>query len=215
MGSLAHPVTTESDLSEDMSNVVYRIYCKYLEGTWTILDSESKVSLGNGNYYLVDDVTLKTENLYINNDMERDDCTVFNPSLRFTGTIKGNGHKIIFKEPLQPVYQRQSTLFIGFFGVLDGATIEDVTFEGMNMNIALPSGSNESIRFGFLAGNIINSTLKNVTLSGTLTIENTEGNNGIRELINSDVWFGQKDEATVVEGCNFDIDVTDNRQSKT
>ena len=215
LGSLAHPVTTESDLSEDMSNVVYRIYCKYLEGTWTILDSESKVSLGNGNYYLVDDVTLKTENLYINNDMERDDFTVFNPSLRFTGTIKGNGHKIIFKEPLQPVYQRQSTLFIGFFGVLDGATIEDVTFEGMNMNIALPSGSNESIRFGFLAGNIINSTLKNVTLSGTLTIENTEGNNGIRELINSDVWFGQKDEATVVEGCNFDIDVTDNRQSKT
>ena len=66
----------------------------------------------------------------------------------------------------------------------------------MNMNIALPSGSNESIRFGFLAGNIINSTLKNVTLSGTLTIENTEGNNGIRELINSDVWFGQKDEAS-------------------
>lgn len=160
LSSLVHPVTSEEDLDSNQENATYRIYCEYLEGIWTILDSSKQVTLGNANYYLLGDITLQTSQMYVDSDFNREECTVSNPTLRFTGTIKGNGHKIIFEKRLQPIYQRQSTLFIGFFGVLDGATIEDVTFEGIDFSLALPSGTNPSIRFGFLAGNIINSTLK-------------------------------------------------------
>lgn len=212
IAGLVHPIVNESDLNGNPENGVYRIYCEYLEGNWTILDSSTKITLTNGNYYLVGDVTLNSSQVYVDTDFNREICTVFNSALRFTGTIKGNGYKIICERPLAPIYERPSTLFIGFFGVLDGATLEDVTFEGLDMKVSLPSGSNESLRLGFLAGNILRSTLKNVTVSGTITIENTEGNRGIRELLNQSVWFGQKDDATIVEGCNFEnITVTDNR----
>lgn len=213
LAELVHPIVNESDLNGNPENGVYRIYCKYLEGSWTILDSSSKVTLTNGNYYLVGDVTLNSSKVPVDNDLNKEDCTVFSPGLRFTGTIMGNGHKIICEKPLIPIYKRPSTLFLGFFGVLDGATLEDVTFEGLDMKVSLPSGTNASLRLGFLAGNILNSTLKNVTVSGTITIENTEGNRGVRELLNSSVWFGQKDGDTIVEDCNFEnITVNDNRE---
>ena len=215
LSSLVHPVTSEEDLDSNQENATYRIYCEYLEGIWTILDSSKQVTLGNANYYLLGDITLQTSQMYVDSDFNREECTVSNPTLRFTGTIKGNGHKIIFEKRLQPIYQHQSTLFIGFFGVLDGATIEDVTFEGIDFSLALLSGTNPSIRFGFLAGNIINSTLKNVTVNGSLTIENTEGNNNVNQLISDELWFGQKDDATVVDGCNFNIDVDDKRPSNS
>ena len=134
--SLVHPVTSEEDLDSNQENATYRIYCEYLEGIWTILDSSKQVTLGNANYYLLGDITLQTSQMYVDSDFNREECTVSNPTLRFTGTIKGNGHKIIFEKRLQPIYQRQSTLFIGFFGVLDGATIEDVTFEGIDFSLA-------------------------------------------------------------------------------
>lgn len=211
---LVHPIVTEDDFQGDDAEWTYKIYCKYLEGNWTILDSNSRETLGNKNYYLVDDIVLRSSEttLYLPEGLEKGVYTTFNPSLRYTSTIKGNGHKIICNAPLTPIYDRQSTLFIGLFGVMDGAVIEDVTFEGFNFRLHLPSGTHASLKFGFLAGNIMNSTLKNVTVSGEVVIDNTDGNKAVRELIGADVWFGQKDPATIVEGCDFTgIVVTDNR----
>lgn len=52
LSSLVHPVTSEEDLDSNQENATYRIYCEYLEGIWTILDSSKQVTLGNANYYL-------------------------------------------------------------------------------------------------------------------------------------------------------------------
>lgn len=88
LSSLVHPVTSEEDLDSNQENATYRIYCEYLEGIWTILDSSKQVTLGNANYYLLGDITLQTSQMYVDSDFNREECTVSNPTLRFTGTIK-------------------------------------------------------------------------------------------------------------------------------
>ena len=215
LDTLVHPIVDEDDLDEETDNSVYRIYCKLLEGEWILLDSSESVSLQNRNYYLLGDVKLKSSLMTDYGDPNLNQGTYSNAVTRFSGTIKGNGYKIICEAPILPFSTRPSSAYIGFFGVLDGATIEDVTFEGISIKLALPTGTNSNLRFGFLAGNIINSTLKNVTVSGSLTIEDTAGNNSVRELVNDDVWFGEKDAATVVDECNFNIAVDDKRPSNS
>ena len=86
-------------------------------------------------------------------------CTVEGPS--FSGIFNGNGHKITGFNPKGVVLEAGQTF--GLFPVLVGATVKDVNLSG-DMEVTA-AGTADA---GMLVGTAYNSTIKDVTVNGTI-----------------------------------------------
>ncbi len=89
----------------------------------------------------------------------------------FSGIFDGSGHKISnFKITEKPeestgdVSPAFTYSYGGFFGVTDGATVKNIKFEGININI-LTSSSNTFMYAGTVAGYAKNTVFENVTVT--------------------------------------------------
>lgn len=96
----------------------------------------------------------------------------------FKGTFEAYGNtiknlNIVEKEA------KEGKAFIGFFGYAKDATIKNVTFENVNLNIACLDIDHSQGHIGAVAGSLEGtSTIENVTVKGNIKVESTVTANG-------------------------------------
>ena len=96
----------------------------------------------------------------------------------FTGTFDGKGYTI---KNLTIVEQeaKEGKAYIGFFGYAKNATIKNVTFENVNINIPCLDIDHSQGHIGAVAGSLEGkSTIENVTVKGDITVYATQTANG-------------------------------------
>ena len=96
----------------------------------------------------------------------------------FTGTFDGNGHTIKNLTVVE-TEAKEGKAFIGFFGYAKNATIKDLTFENVYLNIACLDIDHSQGHIGAVAGSLEGtSTIENVTVKGDIKVESTVTANG-------------------------------------
>ncbi|MBR4975015.1 MAG: hypothetical protein IKY60_05455, partial [Bacteroidales bacterium] len=96
----------------------------------------------------------------------------------FTGTFDGNGHTIR-NLTIVETEAKEGKAFIGFFGYAKDATIKNVTFENVYLNIACLDIDHSQGHIGAVAGSLEGtSTIENVTVKGDIKVEATVTANG-------------------------------------
>ena len=96
----------------------------------------------------------------------------------FTGTFDGKGYTI---KNLNIVEQeaKEGKAFIGFFGYAKNATIKNVTFENVYINIPCLDIDHSQGHIGAVAGSLEGtSTIENVTVKGDIKVYATQNANG-------------------------------------
>ena len=96
----------------------------------------------------------------------------------FTGTFDGNGHSIK-NLALVESEAKEGKAFVGFFGYAKNATIKNVTFENVYINIPCLDIDHSQGHIGAVAGSLEGtSTIENVTVKGDITVYATQTANG-------------------------------------
>ena len=96
----------------------------------------------------------------------------------FTGTFNGNGHTIANLK-IEESEAKEGKAYIGFFGYAKNATIKNVTFENVNLNIPCLDIDHSQGHIGAVAGSLEGtSTIENVTVKGDITVYATQTANG-------------------------------------
>ena len=96
----------------------------------------------------------------------------------FTGVFDGNGHTIK-NLALVEAEAKEGKAFIGFFGYAKDATIKNVTFENVYINIPCLDIDHSQGHIGAVAGSLEGtSTIENVTVKGDIQVYATQDANG-------------------------------------
>ena len=96
----------------------------------------------------------------------------------FKGTFDGNGHTIK-NLALVETEAKEGKAYIGFFGYAKNATIKNVTFENVYINIPCLDIDHSQGHIGAVAGSLEGtSTIENVTVKGDITVYTTQTANG-------------------------------------
>ena len=96
----------------------------------------------------------------------------------FTGTFDGKGFTIS-NLTLVEEEAKEGKAFIGFFGYAKNATIKNVTFENVNLNIPCLDIDHSQGHIGAVAGSLEGtSTIENVTVKGDIKVYATQNANG-------------------------------------
>ena len=96
----------------------------------------------------------------------------------FKGTFDGGDH-IIKNLNIVETEAKEGKAYIGLFGYAKDATIKNVTFENVNINIACLDIDHSQGHIGAVAGSLEGtSTIENVTVKGNIKVEATPDANG-------------------------------------
>ena len=96
----------------------------------------------------------------------------------FTGSFDGNGYTIK-NLTLVETEAKEGKAYIGFFGYANNATIKNVTFENVYINIPCLDIDHSQGHIGAVAGSLEGtSTIENVTVKGDITVYTTQDANG-------------------------------------
>ncbi len=96
----------------------------------------------------------------------------------FTGTFDGNGYTIK-NLALVESEAKEGKAYIGFFGYAEDATIKNVTFENVYINIPCLDIDHSKGHIGAVAGSLEGtSTIENVTVKGDIQVYATQEANG-------------------------------------
>ena len=96
----------------------------------------------------------------------------------YTGTFDGNGFTIK-NLSLVETEAKEGKAYIGFFGYAKDATIKNVTFENVYINIPCLDIDHSQGHIGAVAGSLEGtSTIENVTVKGDITVYATQDANG-------------------------------------
>ena len=96
----------------------------------------------------------------------------------FTGTFDGKGYTIKNLALVEPE-AKEGKAFIGFFGYAKNATIKNVTFENVYINIPCLDIDHSQGHIGAVAGSLEGtSTIENVTVKGDIKVYATQDANG-------------------------------------
>lgn len=96
----------------------------------------------------------------------------------FVGTFDGKGFTIKNLTIVEPV-AKEGKAFIGFFGYAKNATIKNVTFENVDINVACLDIDHSQGHIGAVAGSLEGTSLiENVTVKGNIKVEATVDANG-------------------------------------
>ena len=100
------------------------------------------------------------------------------PEKPFTGTFNGNG-KTIKNLALVETEAKEGKAHVGFFGYAKDATIKNVTFENVYINIACMDIDHSQGHIGAVAGSLEGtSVVENVTVKGDVKVYATQDANG-------------------------------------
>ena len=96
----------------------------------------------------------------------------------FTGAFDGNGYTIKNLALVEPE-AKEGKAYMGFFGYAKNATIKNVTFENVYINIPCLDIDHSQGHIGAVAGSLEGtSTIENVTVKGAVQIYTTQDANG-------------------------------------
>lgn len=194
-----------------------KVYVEYLKGDFVYVSTAdefmSAVSgfarSGNG-VYLTDDIDLTGEKAIRG---FRDNAG------KFTGVFFGNGHTVtgltLDGKPNYPVISSEQALLgdkalcVSLFGNLDGATISDVTFTGVTLEVDVSYNQLNDVFVAPLAVLAKDSTVEKVHVDGSFTIKKVDtGSDKLIAEYNKLVW---QEGFTVGADCSVDIEYQDNR----
>jgi len=100
------------------------------------------------------------------------------PEKPFDGIFNGNGYSIK-NLSIEETEGKEGKAYIGFIGYAKDATIKNVTFENVYLNIACLDIDHSQGHIGAVAGSLEGtSTIENVTVKGDIKIESTFDANG-------------------------------------
>ncbi len=126
-----------------------KVYVRYIKGTYTLVSTLEELNSATGSIYLLNDINCNGQALKF--------------AREFSGTLEGNGHTISnFTIEAQ---NRAILRYSIFSSLLDGASIQNVTFDGAT--ILLPTKTVRELSIAGLAGEA----------SGNVTISNVEVKN--------------------------------------
>lgn len=96
----------------------------------------------------------------------------------FMGVLDGNGYTISNLQIVE-TEAKEGKAYIGFFGYAKNATIKNVTFENVNLNIACKDIDHSQGHIGAVAGSLEGtSTIEDVTVMGDIKVYATQDANG-------------------------------------
>ena len=173
------------DASDEMSDLIGDGN-ENVEGDWVIDEQgNGKINfakglklfaeaVNEGNKFAGKTVTLNCD-VDLNNEQWASIGTSENP---FSGIFDGNG-KTIKNLSIVESEAKEGKAYVGFFGYAKNATIKNVTFENVNLNIACLDIAHSQGHIGAVAGSLEGtSTIENVTVKGDIKVEATLENNG-------------------------------------
>ena len=153
----------------------------YTDGESTIVKSAAGLQaalsdetvLADGNIKLGADIVLPTTRAIVSN------WTAIGTSEKpFSGTFDGNGYSIKNLQ-LVEAEAKEGKAYIGFFGYAKDATIKNVTFENVYINIPCLDIDHSQGHIGAVAGSLEGtSTIENVTVKGDIKVYATQNANG-------------------------------------
>ncbi|HHU78142.1 MAG: InlB B-repeat-containing protein [Caldicoprobacterales bacterium] len=167
------------------------VYLLYETGSFVRVTSLDDLKQGSKyGFFETDTSGNPIEGYVINSDLDFSGI-LLEPLEKFSGEIRGNGHTL--RNMTIRVNSRKidtdTSKEIGLFRILDGAYIENLTFENMKVNMNINSGIN--VTAGALAAQANGSELKNVTFKG-LTIDTGRGDDGEAEYRIGDLFGTQR-----------------------
>lgn len=149
------------ELVDDDGDMCVDIYADALKGNWQLVRTGEELSKTNiqmgTNVMLLDNIDMSGYNLTV-------------PS-SYTGTFDGNGHTI----SNLTVTDKQKNWSDNYFGIfkqlLGKATVKDLTFDNLTLNITLDNPDTKDFFVGGLAGSASSDvTLSNIKLNGVLNV---------------------------------------------
>ena len=164
----------------------------FVDGVNKADDNTYKISSAEGFEYIVDMVNGgETDfNVVLNNDIDLSQYAITRSAVAsnwtpigtsekpFSGTFDGNG-KTIKNLVLVESEAKEGKAYIGFFGYAEDATIKNVTFENVYINIPCLDIDHSQGHIGAVAGSLEGtSTIENVTVKGDITVYATQTANG-------------------------------------
>ena len=100
------------------------------------------------------------------------------PENPFCGTFDGNGYSIKNLNIVE-TEAKEGKAYLGFFGYAENATIKNVVFENVSINVACLDIDHSQGHIGAVAGSLEGtSTIENVTVKGNIFVEATTTANG-------------------------------------
>ena len=190
------------------TSLAIKVFVKYLKGRFTyVTDAASlKKAASNG------------ENIYLYNDIDMEG-TAFsgfkNGAGNYTGTFLGNTHKIYnFKFTYDAGtlindddFGGSDILCVSLFGRLNGATVKEVSFEQVTVELGIELSKTKGLWFAPIGVKTTNSTVQDVSFSGNVTLKKlndiVKGNENY--TITTDAPFCIKDTASNVTGCTVNV----------
>jgi hypothetical protein len=195
---------------ENASNKI--IYLKYSEGNYArITKVDDLKSSGKVWFSGFDRLGNPVDGYILSNDIDFTGVTVTMAD-NFSGKILGNGYSL--KNITLSITSRKVDMdkskTIGLFNTLDGAYIENVTFENFNVKLKVNSGI--SVTAATVAIEAKNTQLKNVHFEG-LTIDTGKGDDGEAAYKIGDVFVsGSNNKLDSVTGNNITITASESAQ---
>ena len=131
-----------------------------------------------GNVELVGDIDLANFTLTKSSAVVSNWAPIGTPEQPFTGSFDGNGFTIK-NLALVESEAKEGKAYIGFFGYAKNATIKNVTFENVYINIPCLDIDHSQGHIGAVAGSLEGtSTIENVTVKGDIQVYATQTANG-------------------------------------
>ena len=131
-----------------------------------------------GNVELVGDIDLANFTLTKSSTIVSNWAPIGTPEQPFTGSFDGNGYTIK-NLALVESEAKEGKAYIGFFGYAKNATIKNVTFENVYINIPCLDIDHSQGHIGAVAGSLEGtSTIENVTVKGDIQVYATQTANG-------------------------------------
>ena len=164
----------------------------FVDGVNKADDNTYKISSAEGFEYIVNMVNDgKTDfNVVLNNDIDLSQYAITRSAVAsnwtpvgteekpFTGTFDGRGYTIK-NLALVESEAKEGKAYIGFFGYAKNATIKNVTFENVYINIPCLDIDHSQGHIGAVAGSLEGtSTIENVTVKGDIEVYATQNANG-------------------------------------
>lgn len=141
------------------SNLDIKVYVKFIKGNFVIVKTASDlIKYKNRNIYLANDIDMEGKEFNFNNYkgiLMGNDFTISNFTVNYDATRSG----------LREDYEEssKSSLYISLFGDLNGATIENVNFKDVTVDVKTKLTTTYKIYVAPLATSSTESSVKNVT----------------------------------------------------
>lgn len=183
--SFAHPGGEQS--------LAIKVYVNYLKGDFSLVSTARELKASTGkNIYLLNDIDLNGEEFNFGD---------------YKYTLLGNGHTISnfkikydpsrsgIKEDLED--DSKKSLYVSLFGNLNGATVKDVNFKDVKIDVNTALTTTYKIYLAPLGIKAVNATVENVTFEGSYTLSKLPENRTEDEMLN----VTNAEPFVLTEGC--------------